>query len=150
MTRPLADFLWRWRFPLTAAIVLCAIAFIPRANITHLDNDVTAWFSRADPVYRDYERFRDEFGGSRTLIVALKADTAERLFSRSTLDFIEQVTGDIERVDTVERVDSLATATTVEAIRTSDLGPTTSDLEPRTSDLEPRTSDRSSDGGLDV
>jgi hypothetical protein len=117
VTRRLADLLWRWRFPLTAAIVLCAIAFIPRANITHLDNDVTAWFSKADPVYRDYERFRDEFGGSRTLIVALKADTAERLFSRPTLDFIETVTGDIERVDTVQRVDSLATATTVEALK---------------------------------
>jgi predicted RND superfamily exporter protein len=117
VTRRLADLLWRWRFPFTAAIVLCAIAFIPRANITHLDNDVTAWFSKADPVYRDYERFRDEFGGSRTLIVALKADTAERLFSRPTLDFLEQVTGDIERLDTVQRVDSLATATTVEALK---------------------------------
>ena len=88
MTRRLADVVWRWRFPLSAAIVLCAIAFIPRANITRLDNDVTAWFSKDDPVYRDYERFRDEFGGSRTLIVALEADTADRLFSPATLEFI--------------------------------------------------------------
>ncbi len=120
MTRWLARVLWRWRFPLSAAIVLGAIAFAPRANITRLDNDVTAWFSKADPVYRDYERFRDEFGGSRTLIVALKADSAARLFSRQTLDFIERVTGDIERVDTVQRVDSLATATTVEALKGAD------------------------------
>ena len=94
----------------------CAVAFAPRANITQIDNDISAWFGADDPVYRDYERFRDEFGGSRTLIIALKADSADRLFSRPTLDFIRQVTGDIERVDTVERVASLSTATTVEAL----------------------------------
>ena len=115
MSRRLADFLWRWRYPLSAFIVICALAFAPRANITHIDNDISAWFGADDPVYRDYERFRDEFGGSRTLIVALRADTPERLFSRETLNYITQVTGDIERVDTVERVASLATATTVEA-----------------------------------
>ena len=82
----------------------------------NIDNDITAWFSKDDPVYQDYERFREEFGGTRTLIIALKADSADRLFSRDTLEFIAQVTGDIERVDTVQRVDSLATATIVEAI----------------------------------
>ena len=115
MSRRLAEFLWRWRFPLCASIVICALAFAPRANITHIDNDISAWFAPTDPVYRDYERLRDEFGGSRTLIVALKAESADRLFSRETLDFISQVTGDIERVETVERVASLSTATTVEA-----------------------------------
>src|SRR5256714_15065490 len=109
----LARVLWRWRYPLCAFIVAAALAFAPRANIPHIDNDITAWFAKDDPVYRDYERFRDEFGGSRTLIVALKADSADRLFSRPTIDFIRQTTGDIERVDTVERVASLATATTV-------------------------------------
>jgi predicted RND superfamily exporter protein len=112
----LAGILWRRRYPLSAFIVLVAAAFAPRANITHIDNDITAWFAKDDPVYTDYERFRDEFGGSRTLIIALKADTADRLFSRPTLDFIRQASGDIERVDTVERVASLATATTVDAV----------------------------------
>ncbi len=116
MSAWLAEFLWRRRYVLSAMIVLVAIAFAPRANITHIDNDITAWFAKDDPVYRDYERFRDEFGGSRTLIIALKADSADRLFSPATLDFIRQVSGDIERVDTVERVASLATATTVEAL----------------------------------
>jgi len=116
VSRRLAEVLWRWRYPLSALIVLVALAFAPRANITRIDNDISAWFSKDDPVYRDYERFRDEFGGSRTLIVALKADSPDRLFSRETLDWIRQATGDIERVDTVERVVSLATATTVDAV----------------------------------
>jgi uncharacterized protein len=116
MSAWLADIFWRWRYALSAVIVLVALAFTPRANITHIDNDITAWFAKDDPVYRDYERFQDEFGGSRTLIIALKADSADRLFSRPVLDFIRQATGDIERIDTVERVGSLSTATTVDAI----------------------------------
>ncbi|HJR59800.1 MAG TPA: DUF1302 family protein [Vicinamibacterales bacterium] len=118
-TNALAALLWRGRIPLSILLVLGALVLSPRANITKIDNDITAWFSKDDPVYRDYEHFRREFGGTRSLIIALQADTPERLFSRDTLEFIQQVTGDIERVDTVQRVDSLATATIVEAIRTS-------------------------------
>ena len=118
----LAALIYRWRLPLSAIIVVGALFFIPHVDPTRIDNDITAWFSKDDPVYRDYERFRDEFGGSRTLIVALQADSPERLFSREMLQVIEQVTGDIERVDLVQRVHSLATATIVEAISTGDEG----------------------------
>src|SRR5688572_9592301 len=116
MSRLLAALIYRWRFPLSAAILLGAVAFVPRADITRIDNDITAWFSKDDPVYQDYERFRQEFGGTRSLIVALKADSREILFSRETLRFVRDVTGDIERVDTVQRVDSLASATIVDAV----------------------------------
>lgn len=115
MSRRLAGFIYRWRLPLTAVIFLGALASIPRVNITHIDNDITAWFSRDDPVFKDYERLRGEFGGTRSLIVALQADSADRLFARDTLDFIDEITGDIERVSTVQRVVSLATATVVQA-----------------------------------
>jgi predicted RND superfamily exporter protein len=113
VSRRLADVLWRRRLPLSALIVLAAIAFAPHASVTRIDNDISAWFSKDDPVFRDYERFREEFGGSRTLIVALKAETPDRLFSTATLDFIRDATSAIERVDAVERVASLSTATTV-------------------------------------
>jgi len=116
----LAAWIYRWRIALTALIVAGAIVSIPRANITDIDNDITAWFSKADPVYQDYERFRKEFGGTRSLIIALAADSPERLFAQDTLDYIRRVSDDIERVETVERVASLATATIVEA--TSDGG----------------------------
>ena len=122
MSARLADFLWRWRFLLSGFIVVTAVALAPRANITKIDNDINAWFAEDDPVLRDYERLREEFGGSRTLIVAIKADSADRLFSQPTLDFIRQVSGDIERIDTVARVASLSTATTVEALKTGDGG----------------------------
>src|SRR5829696_189275 len=121
-TAALASFIYRWRLPMSAFIVLGAIICAPRANVTRIDNDITAWFSKEDPVYRDYERFRTEFGGTRSLIVALSADTSDRIFSRDTLQFIEQVSRDIERVDTVQRVDSLASATIVKALKGEDGG----------------------------
>ncbi len=120
MSEALAGWIYRWRIPLSVFIVLGALAQAPRANITKIDNDITAWFSKDDPVYRDYERFRAEFGGTRALIIALKADSADRLFSRETLETIEAISGDIERVDTVQRVNSLATATIVEALKHED------------------------------
>jgi uncharacterized protein len=116
MSRVLAAWIYRWRLPLSIFLILGALVLAPRANLTNIDNDITAWFSKDDPVYRDYERFRAEFGGTRALIVALQADSADRLFSRETLALIEKITGDIERVDTVHQVNSLATATLVEAL----------------------------------
>jgi predicted RND superfamily exporter protein len=115
MSRRVAAWIYRWRLALTTLIIAGAVLSIPRANITHIDNDITAWFSRQDPVYQDYERYRTEFGGTRSLIIALKAETTATLFAAGTLVFLQRVTGDIERVDTVERVASLATATIVEA-----------------------------------
>jgi uncharacterized protein len=122
MSRALAEWIYRWHVPLSIAIVVGALALAPRANILHIDNDITAWFSKQDPVYKDYERYRKEFGGTRSLIVALKAESADRLFARDTLQFIEKASGDIERVDTVQRVNSLSTATIVRAIRTDQAG----------------------------
>jgi predicted RND superfamily exporter protein len=115
VSEKLAALIFRWRLPLTAIIIAGALLAIPRVNITHIDNDITAWFSKQDPVYKDYERFRAEFGGTRSLIVALKAESSDRLFARDTLAFIDRITADIERVDAVQRVASLATATVVQA-----------------------------------
>jgi uncharacterized protein len=136
MSRALAEWIYRWHIPLSIAIVVGALALAPRANILHIDNDITAWFSKEDPVYQDYERYRKEFGGTRALIVALKAESPDRLFSRDTLQFIAQVSGDIERVDTVQRVNSLSTATIVRAIR------------PEVRPLQPDAT--TDEGGLDV
>jgi predicted RND superfamily exporter protein len=117
MSERLASLIYRLRLPLSALILLGALAFAPSADISKIDNDITAWFSKDDPVYQDYERYRAEFGGTRSLIVALQADAPERLFSRETLQFVERITAGIERVDTVQRVASISTATVVDALQ---------------------------------
>ena len=116
MSLRVARFLYRWRRWLTGFIVIGAVVLSPRAQIQNIDNDLTAWFSREDPVYQDYERFQDEFGGTRTLIIAIKAPDRARLFSSEGFDFLSAVSGDIERVQAVQRVSSLATATVVNAL----------------------------------
>ena len=115
MSHALATLLYRFRRPLSALIVLGALLLAPRASITRIDNDLTAWFSRDDPVYLEYQRFQDEFGGTRTLIVAVVAPSRDRLFSREGFAFLEEATRGIERVRFVDRVASLATATVVDS-----------------------------------
>jgi hypothetical protein len=113
MSGRLADLIYRFRFPLSGAILLGFLALLPLTNITEIDNDISMWISRDDPVYRTYERFREEFGGQRTLLIALRSP---RLFTPEGLEFVRQVTDDIGRVDTVERVNSLSTANIVASL----------------------------------
>ncbi len=115
MSAALAALLYRLRRPLSALIILGAVILAPRASITRIDNDLTAWFSRDDPVYREYQRFQDEFGGTRNLIVAVVAPSRERLFSKEGFAFLEEATRQIERIRFVDRVASLATATVVDS-----------------------------------
>ena len=115
MSERLAAILYRWRRILTGAIVVGAILLAPRANITRIDNELTAWFSRDDPIYQQYERFYEEFGGTRNIIIAVEAPSRARLFSRETLEILDTLGQDLERVQTVERVTTIANATVVDA-----------------------------------
>ena len=117
MSARLALVIWRVRYPACALILLGFVALAPLTNVTELDNDISAWISRDDPVYQTYERFRDEFGGGRNLIIALRS---ERLFTAESLEFVRAITADIERVRRVERVESLATANIVAALPPAD------------------------------
>jgi uncharacterized protein len=113
MSARLAALIFRLRYWLCGAITLGFLLLAPSTSLTDIDNDITMWISREDPIYQTYERFRKEFGGQRTLIIALQSD---RLFTPDSLEFIRQATGDIERVDYVERVQGLATANIVRSL----------------------------------
>jgi len=112
MTLPdvVITFLYRWRVPVVALVLLGAIWCVPTADLTAIDNDLSAWVSKDDPVYQVYDRFREEFGGTRYLIVAIRSD---RIFTPEGLQFLDRVSTDIGRVDMVARVQSLATANIV-------------------------------------
>jgi predicted RND superfamily exporter protein len=106
----LTDWLWRWRRLLAALSVLGAVLLAPLADVRTLDNDVTAWFQRDDPVYKDYERLKQEFPGSRTLIIALESPDA---LAPEMLEALRVISSEIEQVQAVRRVQSLATANVV-------------------------------------
>jgi uncharacterized protein len=113
MSTRLADLIYRFRLPLCAVIAIGFLGLLPLTNVTAIDNDISMWISRDDPIYRTYERFREEFGGQRTLMIALRS---ERLFTPEGLAFVRQITEDIQRVDPVERVYSLSTANIVTSL----------------------------------
>jgi predicted RND superfamily exporter protein len=113
MSGRLADLIYRFRLPLCAVILIGFLGLLPLTNITNIDNDIGMWISRDDPIYVTYERFREEFGGQRVLMIALRSD---RLFTPESLEFIRQVTDDIQRVDPVDRVQSLSTANVVASL----------------------------------
>jgi len=137
----LAAFLYRWRVPLSTAFIAGAVALSPRVNVTKVDNDLSAWFSRGDPIYQDYDRFRAEFGGTQPLIIALRSESPPAgapadagVFTRERLDFLRRITGEIERVPSVQRVQSLATTTIVRALP----GPGGASMEPAEGGLDLR------------
>ena len=113
MSARLARAIWRFRYPACAVIVIGFLGLAPLTNFTELDNDLTAWISRTDPIYQTYERFRREFGGGRNLIIALRSD---RLFTTESLQLIRALTEDLKRIDHVQRVQSLSTANIVRAL----------------------------------
>lgn len=116
MSLAVARFIYRWRRLLTGLIVLGALVLAPRAHIQTIDNDLSAWFSADDPVFKDYVSFRDEFGGTRNVIIGIEAPSRDRMFSREAFAFLEKVSADVERVKAVQRVSSLATATVVDTL----------------------------------
>jgi uncharacterized protein len=106
----LADFIYRYRLALSAVVMLGAVVFAPYVNITGIDNDLSAWIAKDDPAYQDYERFRHEFGGTRPLIVAIQGNV---IFTATGLRYIDRVTHELEQLERVDRVQSLATANIV-------------------------------------
>ena len=112
MSRRIAELIYRFRFPLCGVILAGFVALLPLTNVTEIDNDISMWIAKDDPVYVTYERFREEFGGQRSLLIALRSD---RLFTPEGLEFVRRVTDEIGRVNTVERVQSLSTVNIVTA-----------------------------------
>ena len=102
--------------PLTALIVLGALVCDP-ARQHHSRSTTTSppGSPRRIPSTRTTSGSARSSAAPATLIVALQGRLADRCSRATTLAFIERITGDIERVDTVQRVASLATATIVEA-----------------------------------
>ncbi|MBI4263195.1 MAG: MMPL family transporter [Acidobacteria bacterium] len=113
MSAWVAEVAFRFRYPLCAGILAGFVLLLPIVNFTEIDNDISMWISKDEPVYQTYERFRQEFGGQRTLMIAL---TSDRLFTAEGLAFLRQVTEDIRRVDTVQRVQSLSTANIIRSL----------------------------------
>jgi predicted RND superfamily exporter protein len=109
----LASLIYRFRLASFAVAILGVLWLLPKIDLAALDDDLTTWLSTDDPIYQTYERFRKEFGEQQPILIAIQSD---HLFTPEVLRFVRTVTDDLQRVDTVQRVDSLATANVVETL----------------------------------
>lgn len=105
----LAAFIYRLRAWLFSAVILAGVFFA--ANIRfEMNNKLDAWFEDDDPVSVDFRLFRDTFEGGDSLIVGLES---ENLFTRENLAYLVAKTDELETVDHVRYVVSLANANRV-------------------------------------
>ena len=124
-----ASFHYRHRWWIAGGVIAAFLALLPQARVFELQNDLAAWFDADDPHWAVYREFREEFGGSRSLIVAVETPD---LFSRPVLLYVKDLSDKLARLPHVLRVDSLATASRVLGSEDSvEIRPYLADLERR-------------------
>ena len=101
--------LFRLRYILVVLIIILTMISGLFINMD-LDNTISAWFSKDDPISINYNNFRDTFEGGRYLIVAVKS---ENLFSSEVLAYIKAKTESLKDLDLAKRVHSIANANKV-------------------------------------
>ncbi len=107
--KTLSLIIFRLRYILLALILVFTIVFGLFINMD-LDNTISAWFAKDDPISINYNSFRDTFEGGRYIIVAVKS---QRLFSQDVLGYIKTKTDELKDIDLAKRVHSLANANKV-------------------------------------
>ena len=150
VSRALAEVLYRWRRVLCGAIVLGAVLLAPRANITEnrqrSDRVVLAGgsgLSRVRALPRRVRRHADADCRASTAPVARSP-----VQPRGACSFSTTSAADIERVETVERVASLTTATLVDARPAADVSRTPMPSSTSVAlDRRPRTRNRPAEVG---
>ena len=110
-----AKILYKFRFLWLVLISIITI-FLTFSIKIETDNSLRVWFSANDPEYIAYENYLDIFGGGSFLIVTLRS---ENTFSLDVLSYIKQKTEELEYLDQVECVHSLANANKIIGIQES-------------------------------
>ncbi len=101
--------IYRLRYLLAVLCLVITVFFGLSINMD-LDNTISAWFAEDDPVSVDYHNYRDTFEGGRYMIVAVRS---EKLFSYEVLNYIRNITEELENITMAKRVHSLANSNRV-------------------------------------
>ena len=107
--KTLSLIIFKLRYILLALIMISTIVFAMFINMD-LDNTISAWFAKEDPISINYNSFRDTFEGGRYIIVAVRS---QKLFSKEVLGYIKAKSDELKDIDLAKRVHSLANANKV-------------------------------------
>ncbi len=102
----LSRYIYKSRFVLLLLVIVATLFLAFQIKID-IDNSLKADFSENDPDYMVYENFRDVFEGGSYFIAILES---ENIFTYEVLNYIREITEQLEYIDKVDRVHSLANA----------------------------------------
>ena len=96
-------------------IVIAVLTFISAQhfikNYGVSDNSLPVWFDSHDPDYVAYQNFLKVFGSDRFVVLGFQ--TSE-VFSRDFLEFIKELTAELQKIPDVEKVTSITNAEIIE------------------------------------
>lgn len=101
-----AQVLYKFRFIFLILIIGVTVALIPSLRVEQ-DNTLQAWFEKTNSTYVNYKNFQEEFNISEFELIVLKT---RDIFSYEILQYIKEKTFELENVNYIERVHSLANA----------------------------------------
>jgi len=104
---------WSIHRPAAAAVVFALITLALAWQLPRLEIDASneGLMLERDPARQYYEQVKATFGSDELTVVLVKAD----IFTAPVLNLIQRVSEDLERVEGVSRVDSLATVDNISA-----------------------------------
>lgn len=110
--RVIADFILAYPRFILSVIVVMAISAIYPATQVQTDFNLEGFFPEDSPTIVDYQRLADEFGRDDNAIgIAFRAPS---VFSDSTLRHIKEISGRLESIPNITRVNSLSSLTRLE------------------------------------
>jgi predicted RND superfamily exporter protein len=101
-----------------AVWLLVCVAAVPGITRLRVDTSTDSVLDRRHPAWQIYQASQDRFGGDEIIVVAL---TGERPFDPRVLRKIRQLSDQIEGLEGVRRVDSVATVPVVHVDEAGDL-----------------------------
>lgn len=106
MSDKLTRFVIKFRWPIVLLFPLIAGVMLSQA-IPHFDfaGSVRIWFGKEDPIIKDYDRFKANFGTDETVVIAFRDE--EGIFRPKPLATIDRITEKLWQTQYIGRVDSI-------------------------------------------
>ncbi|MFD2786745.1 efflux RND transporter permease subunit [Hymenobacter rubripertinctus] len=100
------EFLRKWRHLIVWGMLLLVVALTSGVRLLRINGDLNVYFDKDNPQMQGLEHIHREYEKTDNLLVVV-APRNGNVFTRQTLDFIEQLVAEAQRAPFVARVDAL-------------------------------------------
>lgn len=102
-----AGFVWKYRFLLSAVILLVALLAVRELESLRVSNSLEIWYPRDDPELLNYRKFQDTYGSDEIIVVAVRGEVPFN--SEEGTELVAGLTDRLFEIDGVATVTSLVT-----------------------------------------